>query len=83
MLGTPKKKKLRCWMVGDLPGEAETQQEWQLYEWKLHKALNLKEESSEHLRWTHLEQVQHCIDLSLQVTIPAHTDQGKTGPGLE
>ena len=39
-------------------------------------------ESCEHLRWTHLEQAQHCTDLPRQVTFPAHTEQGKMGPGL-
>ena len=46
------------------------------------RALNLERESCEHLRWTHLEQVQHCTDLHRQVTFPAHTEQGKMGPGL-
>ena len=46
------------------------------------KVLNLERESCEHFRWTHLEQVQHCPDLPCQVTFPAHTEQGKTGPGL-
>ena len=36
----------------------------------------------DHLRWTHLEQVQHCTDLPCQVTFPAHTEQGRMGPGL-
>ena len=31
----------------------------------------------------HLEQVQHCTDFPRQVTFPAHTEQGKMGPGLE
>ena len=31
---------------------------------------------------THLEQVQHSTDLPRQVTFPAHTEQGKMGPGL-
>ena len=39
--------------------------------------MNLEKESSEHLKWTHLEQVQHCIDLPLQVTFTAHTEHGK------
>ena len=55
----------------------------QLQEWELPRALNLDKESCEHLRWTHLEQVQHCTDLPRQVTFPAHTEQGKMGPGLE
>ena len=32
---------------------------------------------------THLEEVQHCTDLPRQVTFPAHTEQGKMGPGLD
>ena len=54
----------------------------QLQEWELPKALKLDKESCEHLRWTHLEQAQHCADLPRQVTFPAHTEQGKMGPGL-
>ena len=46
------------------------------------RALNLDRESCEHLRWTHLEQVQHSTDLPRQVTFPAHIEQGKMGPGL-
>ena len=46
------------------------------------RALNLERESCEHLRWTHLEQAQHCTDLPRQVTFPALTEQGKTGPGF-
>ena len=42
------------------------------------RALNLERESCEHLRWTHLEQLQHCADLPHQVTFPAHT-AGKDG----
>ena len=38
--------------------------------------------SCEHLRWTHLEQMQHCTDLPRQVTFSAHTEQGKMGPWL-
>ena len=37
----------------------------------------------EHLRWTHLEQVQHSTDLPRQVTFPVHTEQGKMGPRLD
>ena len=58
------------------------QQGGQLQEGELQRALNLERESCEHLRWTHLEQVQHCIDLPRQVTFPVNTEQGKTGPGL-
>ena len=43
------------------------------------KSSEFGEESCEHLRWTHLEQVQHCTDLPRQVTFPAHTEQGKHG----
>ena len=43
------------------------------------RALNLERESCEHLRWTYLEQVQHCTDLPRQVIFP---EQGKMGPGL-
>ena len=46
------------------------------------RALNWDKESCEHLRWTHLEQAQHCSDLPRQITFPAHTEQGKMGPGL-
>ena len=46
------------------------------------RVLNLERKSCEHLRWTHLEQVKHCTDLPRQVTFPAHTEQGKMGPGL-
>ena len=49
---------------------------------QLPRALKLDKESCEHLRWTHLEQAQHCTDLPRQVTFPAHTEQGKMGPGL-
>ena len=49
---------------------------------QLPRALNWDKESCKHLRWTHLEQVQHCTDLPRQVTFPAHTEQGKMGPGL-
>ena len=54
----------------------------QLRESELPRALNLDRESCEHLRWTHLEQVQHSTDLPRQVTFPVHTEQGKMGPGL-
>ena len=39
----------------------------------------MERESSEHLRWTHLEQVQHFTNLPSQITFPAHTEQGKIG----
>ena len=54
----------------------------QLQELELPRALNWDKESCEHLKWTHLEQAQHCTDLPRQVTFPAHTEQGKMGPGL-
>ena len=38
------------------------------------RVLNLEKESSEHFRWAHLEQVQHCTDLLRKV----HAEQGKT-----
>ena len=43
------------------------------------RVLNLERESCEHLRWTHLEQVQHCTDLPCQVTFPVHR-AGRDGP---
>ena len=46
------------------------------------RVLNLERKCSEHLKWTHLEQVQHCTDLPSQVTFPAHTEQGKMMSGL-
>ena len=61
---------------------AGTQQGGQLQEWELPEVLNLERESCKHLRWTDLEQVQHCTDLPCQVAFPAHTEQGKMGPGL-
>ena len=42
------------------PEEAGTQQGELLQEWKLSRVLNLGKKCSEHLKWTHLEQVQHC-----------------------
>ena len=54
----------------------------QLQECELPRALKLDRESCEHLRGTHLEQVQHCTGLPHQITFPAHTEQGKIGPGL-
>ena len=53
-----------------------------LQECELPRALKLDRKSCEHLRGTHLEQVQHCTDLPHQITFPAHTEQGKIGPGL-
>ena len=46
------------------------------------RVTNLERESCEHLRWTHLEQVQHCTDLPLQVTFPEHTEQENMEPAL-
>ena len=45
--------------------------------------MKLDKESCEHLRWTHLEQAQHCTDLPRQVTFPAHTEQGKMSQGWD
>ena len=50
---------------------------------KAAKSYEFGEENCEQLRWTHLEQVQHCTDLLSQVTFAVHTEQGKMGPGLE
>ena len=47
-----------------------------LQERDLPRALNLERESSEHLRWIHLEQVQHYTNLPRQVAFPANTEQG-------
>ena len=33
------------------------------------------------LKWIHLERVQHCTDLPLKITFPAHTELGKMRPG--
>ena len=63
------------------PEEAGTQH-GQLQDWELPRVLNLEKKSSEHCKWTHLKKVQHCTNLPLQITIPAHSEQGKTGPGL-
>ena len=46
------------------------------------RVLNLERKSSEHLRWTHLEQAQHCTDLPCQVTFSANTGQEYNGRGL-
>ena len=45
------------------------------------KSSESRKKSSEHFKWTHLEQVQHCTDLPRLVTFPAHNEQGKTGKG--
>ena len=50
--------------------------EGKLQELEMPRALNLERERSEHLRKTHLEQVQHFTDLPRQVTFPTHTEQG-------
>ena len=55
------------------------QQREKLQEWEVPRVLNLERESCEHLRWTNLEQVQHCTDLPRQVTFSAHTERGKMG----
>ena len=65
------------------PKKARAQQGGQLQERELPRVLNLEKESSEHFERTHFEHVQHCTDLPGQVTFPAHTEQGKTGQGLE
>ena len=59
--------------------KAETHQGGQVQKWELRRALNLEEESSEHLRGTHSVQVQHCTDLPLQVIFPAHIELGNMG----
>ena len=46
------------------------------------KSSKFRQKSCEHLRWTHLEQVQHSTDLTRQVAFPAHTEQGNMVPGL-
>ena len=64
-------------LVGlESPEKAGTQQGGQLP-----KVLNLKK-SSKHLKWTHLEQVQHCTNLLLRVTLPEHSERRKIGPEL-
>ena len=63
------------------PEEAGTQQEGQFQELEL-RVLNLKE-CDEHLKRTHLEQVQHWIDPALQVMFSTHAKQVKMGPGSE
>ena len=69
--------------VGGVRGESHSVvAEGQLQEWEPPRALNLEWESCVHLRWTHLEQVQHCTDLPCQVTFPAHTEHRKMGIGL-
>ena len=45
------------------------------------KSPKLGQEKCEHPRWTHPEQAQHCTDPPHQATPPAHTEQGKMGPG--
>ena len=32
-----------------------------------------------HLKYTHSKQAQYCTDVSLQASLPAHTEQGKIG----
>ena len=54
----------------------------QLQKQQLPRVLNLERESCEHLRWTDLEQVQHCTDLPCQVPFPVHTEQEKMESGL-
>ena len=76
MLGRPKEK-LQSWT----PGNAETQQGGQLHEWELPRALNVGEESSEHLKWIDLEQVQHCADLFIHVTFHRTLNRERLGQG--
>ena len=64
------------------PKETGTQQGGKLQDRELRKVLNLQKESTGYLKLIHLEKVQHCTDLSLQVTLPAHTQQGKIELGL-
>ena len=52
-----------------------------LQEREVPRVLNLEKEKSEHFKWIHLEQMQHCINLTLRVTFPAHIKLGKTGSG--
>ena len=42
----------------------------------LESQLNSEVERKVHLKCIHLEQVQHCIDMPLQVTRPTNTEQG-------
>ena len=42
------------------------------------ESLNLKKDSSKHLKWVDLEQVQHCANLPLQVTFLMRSEQRKT-----
>ena len=61
--------------VWGTPVKAKTPQGEPLQKRELHST---EKESSEHLRWTHLEQVHHCADLFLQLIFQAHTEQIKT-----
>ena len=58
------------------PGEAGGQ----LQESQLPRVLNREKENGEHFKSTHLEQIQYCTDLPLQVAFSAQTEQGKTWP---
>ena len=71
-------KRSRCLIVG----KADMHQGEQLRERGLPTALNRKQESSENLRGTLLEQVQHGTKLLFLGTLPAYTEQGKKGPGI-
>ena len=68
--------------VGRVRGESHSVTSGDTTGEQLQETLNLERESCEHLRWTHLEQIQHSNDLPRQVTFPAHTEQGKIGPGF-
>ena len=45
------------------PEKSDTQPGGKLKERKLPRDLNLEKERSEHLNWTHLDQVQHFTEL--------------------
>ena len=65
------------------PREAEIQQAGQLLERRLERDLNCNQEREQHLKCSHLKQVQHCTDLHLQVTLTLHIEQGKMEQGLK
>ena len=57
-------------------GEAEMQQVGQLQK----RHLNSEQESENKFKCIHLEQIQHCLDLPLQIILPTHRKQVKMGP---
>ena len=63
------------------PEEAGTQQGGQLQELELPRVLILEKESSEHFRWTHLEQVQHCTDLPPRSHFQSTLNRERRGQG--